>query len=95
MPRHHSQMVSAVRLCRTGLPTLMRTSHNQRSPIELLRYQSLIGPLVVQAAKGGGCDPAVWTAAQAAYCRTRLVDAQLGKAVIDADDQGTTTGAVK
>lgn len=32
---------------------------------------------------------------QAAYCRTRLVDARLGKAVIDADDQGTTTGAVK
>jgi hypothetical protein len=40
-----------------------RPTAKQRSIIELLRYLSIMGPGLVQAAKGGGFDPTVWTAA--------------------------------
>jgi hypothetical protein len=43
-----------------------RPTPKQRSSIELLRYLSLMGPLLVQAARAGTFDPAVWTAAQQA-----------------------------
>jgi len=47
-----------------------RPTPKQRSTIELLRYLSVMGPGIVQAAKAGGFDPAVWTAA------TQVADAR-------------------
>jgi hypothetical protein len=40
-----------------------RPTPKQRSTIELLKYLTVMGPALVQAAKAGGFDPAVWTAA--------------------------------
>ncbi|MFN8061644.1 MAG: hypothetical protein U0Q12_20975 [Vicinamibacterales bacterium] len=39
-----------------------RPTPKQRSTIELLRYMCVMGPTLVQAAKNGAFDPAVWTA---------------------------------
>lgn len=48
-----------------------RPTPKQRSTIELLRYLSMMGPSLVQAAKAGSFDSAAWTAAeQAATART-------------------------
>lgn len=48
-----------------------RPTPKQRSTIELLRYLSMMGPALVQAAKAGAFDGAAWTAAeQAASART-------------------------
>lgn len=41
-----------------------RPTPKQRSTIELLKYMSIMGPQLVMAARAGGFDPAVWTAAQ-------------------------------
>ena len=41
-----------------------RPAPKQRSTLELLKYLSVMGPQLVQAAKSGGFDFAVWTAAQ-------------------------------
>ena len=41
-----------------------RPSPKQRSTIELLKYLSIMGPGLVEAAKQGGFDPAAFTAAQ-------------------------------
>jgi hypothetical protein len=38
-----------------------RPTSRQRSTIELLRYLSLMGPMLVKFAKSGAFDPAVWT----------------------------------
>lgn len=43
-----------------------RPAPKQRSTIELLKYMSVMGPALVQAAKAGAFDPAVWTAAEQA-----------------------------
>jgi hypothetical protein len=43
-----------------------RPAPKQRSAIELLKYLSVMGPSLIQAAKGGGFDPPTWTAAMAA-----------------------------
>jgi hypothetical protein len=48
-----------------------RPTPKQRSTIELLRYLSMMGPALVQAAKAGAFDSAAWAAAeQAASART-------------------------
>jgi hypothetical protein len=48
-----------------------RPTPKQRSTIELLRYLSMMGPALVQAAKAGAFDGAAWAAAeQAASART-------------------------
>ena len=48
-----------------------RPTPKQRSTIELLRYLSMMGPALVQAAKAGAFDSAAWTAAeQTASART-------------------------
>jgi hypothetical protein len=39
-----------------------RPTPKQRSTIELLKYLSMMGPMLVRAAKDGKFDPAVWTA---------------------------------
>jgi hypothetical protein len=41
-----------------------RPTPKQRSALELLQYMSIMGPQIVQAAKAGGFDAAVWGAAQ-------------------------------
>ena len=43
-----------------------RPTPKQRSTIELLKYLSMMGPALVQAAKVGAFDGAVWTAAEEA-----------------------------
>src|SRR5437868_14682332 len=43
-----------------------RPTPKQRSTIELLRYLSMMGPMLVKFAKGGGFDTAAWTAAKGA-----------------------------
>jgi hypothetical protein len=43
-----------------------RPTPKQRSTIELLRYLSMMGPALVQAAKAGAFDGAAWTAAEQA-----------------------------
>ena len=41
-----------------------RPTPKQRSTLELLKYLSIMGPGLVEAAKRGGFDPAVWTVSQ-------------------------------
>lgn len=41
-----------------------RPTAKQRSTLELLKYLSIMGPQLVAAAKRGGFDPAIWTAAE-------------------------------
>lgn len=41
-----------------------RPTPKQRTSLELLKYLSIMGPGLVEAAKRGGFDPAVWTVAQ-------------------------------
>lgn len=41
-----------------------RPSPKQRSMMELLQYLTMMGPTLVQAARNGRFDPAVWTAAE-------------------------------
>ena len=41
-----------------------RPTPKQRSTLELLKYLSIMGPTLVQAAQAGGFDPAVWTAVE-------------------------------
>ena len=41
-----------------------RPTPKQRSTLELLKYLSIMGPGLVEAAKRGGFDPAVWTVKQ-------------------------------
>jgi hypothetical protein len=43
-----------------------RPTPKQRSTLELLRYLTIMGPALVQAAKAGKFDPAAWTAAEEA-----------------------------
>ena len=43
-----------------------RPTPKQRSTIELLKYLTVMGPTLVQAAKAGAFDPAVWTAGERA-----------------------------
>jgi len=43
-----------------------RPTPKQRSALELLQYLSIMGPELVKAAKAGGFDPQVWTAAETA-----------------------------
>ncbi len=51
----------ASKLDRTTLD--YRPTPKQRSAFELLRYLSVMGPMLVRAAKGSGFDPARWTEA--------------------------------
>lgn len=68
-----------------------RPTPKQRSTLELLRYLSLMGPLLVQAAKDGAFDPAVWTAAQKAS-DARDFDQTLDVIAAQADQFTTLVG---
>jgi len=41
-----------------------RPTPKQRSALELLQYLSIMGPELVKAAKAGGFNPEIWTAAE-------------------------------
>ena len=43
-----------------------RPTPRQRSTLELLRYMTIMGPMLVKAAKAGAFDPAAWTVAEQA-----------------------------
>ena len=53
-----------------------RPTPKQRSTIELLRYLSMMGPALVQAAKAGAFDGAAWAAAEQAASARRFDEAQ-------------------
>jgi len=55
-------------LCTKIEPSMVdyRPTPKQRSTIELLRYLSYMGPMLVKFAKSGSFDPAAWTAAKVA-----------------------------
>ena len=61
-----------------------RPTPKQRSTIELLQYLSIMGPSIVQAAKAGAFDPAVWTAAEQAS-KARNFDETLAAIAAQAD----------
>lgn len=43
-----------------------RPTPKQRSTLELLKYLSIMGPALIEAARRGGFDPAAWTTAEKA-----------------------------
>jgi hypothetical protein len=43
-----------------------RPTPKQRSTVELLKYLSIMGPMLIRAAKAGTFDPAPWTTAEQA-----------------------------
>ena len=61
-----------------------RPTLKQRSTIELLRYLSMMGPALVEAAKAGAFDSAAWTAAEHA-ASTRTFDEALAAIAAQAD----------
>ena len=68
-----------------------RPSPKQRSTIELLKYLSVMGPALVQAARTGAFDAAAWTAAtQAAAARD--FDQTLAAIAAHADEYATQLG---
>jgi hypothetical protein len=68
-----------------------RPTPKQRSTIELLKYLSLMGPNLVQAARHGAFDPAAWTAAQQA-ADARNLDQTLDVIAAQADQFTTLVG---
>ena len=68
-----------------------RPTPKQRSTIELLKYLSLMGPNLVQAARHGSFDPAAWTAAQQA-AGARDLDQTLDVIAAQADQFTTLIG---
>lgn len=73
-----------------------RPTAKQRSVLELLKYLSIMGPQLVQAAKTGTFDVAAWTAAAAA-AETRNFEQTLetikGHSAIYADQLGAMSDA--
>lgn len=68
-----------------------RPTPKQRSTIELLRYLSIMGPLLVEAAKNGTFDPALWTTAQQASA-ARDLDHTLDVIAAQADQYAALIG---
>jgi hypothetical protein len=68
-----------------------RPTPKQRSTIELLKYLSVMGPGLVQAAKAGGFDPAVWTVAEKAAA-ARDFDETLAAIATHTDTYATLLG---
>jgi hypothetical protein len=68
-----------------------RPTPKQRSTLELLKYLSIMGPSLVQAAKVGKFDPVVWTAAQS-EAEKRDYDQTLAAIAAQADDYATLLG---
>ena len=68
-----------------------RPTPKQRSTIELLKYLSVMGPALVQAARAGTFDPAVWTAAEKA-AEARNFDETVAAIAGHADTYATLLG---
>ncbi|MCC7043200.1 MAG: hypothetical protein IT183_05030 [Acidobacteria bacterium] len=68
-----------------------RPTPKQRSTLELLKYLSLMGPLLVEAARAGAFDPVAWTAAQQA-ADARDFDQTLDVIAAQADQFTTLVG---
>ena len=68
-----------------------RPTPKQRSTIELLKYLSIMGPGLVEAAKAGTFDPAVWTEAQKT-AEARNFDQTLAAIGAHADAYATLLG---
>jgi hypothetical protein len=61
--------------------------------MELLKYLSIMGPELVKAAKAGGFDPAVWTAAQKT-AETRDFDQTLAAIAAQSDTYAAVLGGM-
>jgi hypothetical protein len=61
-----------------------RPTPKQRSTLELLRYLSMMGPVLVEAAKAGAFDEAAWTAAEK-EASTRTFDQALAAIAAQSD----------
>jgi hypothetical protein len=70
-----------------------RPTPKQRSTMELLKYLSIMGPELVKAAKAGGFDPAVWTAAQKT-AETRDFDQTLAAIAAQSDAYAAMLGEI-
>jgi hypothetical protein len=68
-----------------------RPTPKQRSTFELLKYLSLMGPTLVEAARAGRFDPAAWTAAQQA-ADARDFDQTLDRIAAQSDQYTTLVG---
>lgn len=70
-----------------------RPTPKQRSTFELLKYLTVMGPLMVEAAKRGGFDQAAWVAAvQAADARD--FDQTLAAIAVQRDTYASAIGAM-
>ena len=70
-----------------------RPTPKQRSTIELLKYLSMMGPTLIEAAKAGTFDPAVWTVAEKA-AGARDFDQTLGAIATQASTYETLLATV-
>jgi hypothetical protein len=70
-----------------------RPTPTQRSTLELLQYLSMMGPGIIDAARGGTFDPAAWTVAEKA-ASGRAVDQALAAIAALADGYAASLGAM-
>jgi hypothetical protein len=70
-----------------------RPSPKQRSTIELLRYLTIMGPMLVRAATGSGFDMAAWTTAQT-EADARDFDQTLAAIATQSDEYARVLGAL-
>jgi hypothetical protein len=70
-----------------------RPTVKQRSTLELLRYLSMMGPVMVEAAKGGAFDTAAWSAAARA-AESRDFDETVAAIAAQRDTYAATLGAM-
>jgi hypothetical protein len=68
-----------------------RPTPKQRSTLELLQYLTIMGPLLVRAAKAGGFDPAAWGAAEQTS-KTLTFDQAVASIATQADTFATLLG---
>ena len=64
-----------------------RPTPKQRSTTELLQYLSIMGPMLLRAAKSGGFDPAVWGAADA-EAKARTFESLVARRAAEAAEGG-------
>ena len=70
-----------------------RPTPKQRSTLELLKYLTIMGPMLVKAANSGGFDPAVWTVAEKAAA-ARDFDQTVAALEAQHDEYATLLGAM-
>jgi hypothetical protein len=70
-----------------------RPTPKQRSTAELLKYLSIMGPSLIQAAQAGAFDPVVWTAAEKA-AEARDYDQTIAAIAAQRDTYATLLGGM-